>query len=71
MMLLELKSKVRVNSHRHPDVLPGTEGVVDSYTEEGYGVAISGTWAVAGGDRGQSQKSIEVCWYPREELTEL
>ena len=59
---------VIVNSHRHPDVLPGTEGIVDCIKEGGYGVAIKGTWAVAGGDRGQVEKSTEVCWYPANEV---
>jgi len=60
--------RVRILSARHPDVNAGTVGTIDGYYEGGYGVVITGSWLIAGGDRGQSQSGTQVIWYPPEKL---
>lgn len=60
--------KVRVMSARHPDVIAGTIGTVDGAIEDGYGVAITGSWYIAGSDRGACKFSTEVVWFPPAEL---
>lgn len=61
--------KVKVLSSRNPDVLAGTEGVVDNpYIEGGVGVRIDGSWLIAGSDRGARVQEPRTVWYPENEV---
>lgn len=62
---------VKVLTHRHPDVHIGTVGRVDGHYEGGVCVAITGSWQIAGHDRGGVKHGTEVCWYPVEEVDTL
>lgn len=59
---------VKVVSAKHPDVMPGTVGVIDGLLEGGYWVKLYGSWMIAGGDRGQCYKGYETIWYESHEL---
>lgn len=61
-------TKVRILNNRHPDVLAGMVGEIDCFHEGGYGVAIDGCWMIAGGDRGQVYRGVEVVWYETHEF---
>lgn len=65
---LELGDQVIIRSSRHPDVVIGTVGIVDVLHQGGYGVRIYGNWLVAGSDQGETKRSIQVVWYPGNEL---
>lgn len=66
--MIPINTKVRVLNNRHPDVLAGTEGTIDCFTEGGYGVSITGSWMYAGGDRGQRYQGTEVVWFETHEF---
>lgn len=68
LMRIKVGDRVKIKNNRHPDVLAGTEGVIDCFHEGGYGVSIHGRWMVAGGDRGQTYESTEVVWYESHEF---
>jgi hypothetical protein len=65
---MPLGTKVKVTSHRHPDVVPGTTGLVSGHYEGGFAVTITGLWQIAGSDRGATYTGTETCWYPPEEI---
>jgi hypothetical protein len=65
---MDVGDKVRILNNRHPDVLAGTEGVIDCLHDGGYGIAIDGSWMIAGGDRGQCYRGVEVIWYEGHEF---
>jgi len=63
--------RVRIISARHPDVIPGTLGVVDCLKEDGYGVRITGSWQIAGEDHGLCTEETKVVWFEKEHVVKV
>ena len=68
---MTIGDKVKIIDHTHPDVIPGITGVITDKIESGFGVKISGSWVVAGSDRGETRHETRVVFFMPKSLQEI
>lgn len=54
--------------HTHPDVAPGTPVSITGIKEDGYSVKVTGSWQVAGSDRGALVHETREVWFAAKNL---